>query len=71
MLMLSQALGTHNGVVHVLDHNGERIKSFRPHSASINDIQLDTYGEFVASAAMDGEPNSPLLWNVFLISNLL
>ena len=52
---LVQALGTHAGIIHVLDMQGERIKSVKPHSASILDISLDETGDFVATASMDGE----------------
>lgn len=41
-------------MVHVLDMKGTRIKSRRPHSATINDISIDSTGEFVATASMDG-----------------
>ncbi|KIP02254.1 hypothetical protein PHLGIDRAFT_130843 [Phlebiopsis gigantea 11061_1 CR5-6] len=49
------ALGTHAGIIHVLDMQGERIKSVKPHSASILDISLDETGDFVATASMDGQ----------------
>ncbi|KAL5487517.1 VPS41 [Sanghuangporus weigelae] len=49
------AMGTHNGIVHVLDYAGERVKSFRPHTASIIDMCFDTAGEFVATASIDGQ----------------
>lgn len=48
-------MGTHGGVVHVLDFHGNRVKSYRSHTASVNDICIDTEGEFVATAAADGE----------------
>lgn len=49
------ALGTHNGVVHIFDFAGKRIKSYRPHSSSVLDIVIDTTGDFVATASMDGQ----------------
>ncbi|KAJ8487764.1 hypothetical protein ONZ45_g14207 [Pleurotus djamor] len=49
------AIGTHNGLVHILDLTGTRIKSYKPHMASIVDITLDSTGEFVATASMDGQ----------------
>ncbi|KAG8963995.1 Vacuolar protein sorting-associated protein 41 [Tulasnella sp. 419] len=55
------ALGTHNGMVHILDLSGKKLKSYRPHSASINDIRIDSHNEFVATAAMDGH-NSFYYW---------
>ncbi|ORY38239.1 hypothetical protein BCR33DRAFT_741746 [Rhizoclosmatium globosum] len=49
------ALGTHWGVVHILDLSGNNVKRFECHSATINDICIDTAGEFVASASDDGK----------------
>ncbi|KAG8947639.1 Vacuolar protein sorting-associated protein 41 [Tulasnella sp. 424] len=49
------ALGTHNGVTHVMDFAGNRVKSYRSHRASINDIRIDASSEFVATASMDGQ----------------
>ncbi|KAF8885807.1 hypothetical protein BD779DRAFT_1532495 [Infundibulicybe gibba] len=49
------ALGTHGGIVHILDLAGKRIKSYKPHSASIVDISLDATADFVATASMDGQ----------------
>jgi len=49
-----QVLGTHAGIIHLLDSTGERIKSYKPHYASIVDISLDTNAEFVATASLDG-----------------
>ncbi|KZP04416.1 vacuolar protein sorting-associated protein 41 [Athelia psychrophila] len=49
------ALGTHNGFIHILDLKGTRIKSFKPHKASVLDIRLDATAEFVATASMDGQ----------------
>lgn len=37
-----QAMGTHAGIVHALDFSGNRVKSFRPHSASIIDLCVDS-----------------------------
>lgn len=37
-----------------MDEQGNRIKSFRAHSASVLDTQIDESSEFVASAGMDG-----------------
>lgn len=48
------ALGTHWGAVHILDFEGNVIKSFRNHSATVNDISIDKSDEFVASASDDG-----------------
>ncbi|EKM60081.1 uncharacterized protein PHACADRAFT_206282 [Phanerochaete carnosa HHB-10118-sp] len=49
------ALGAHSGIVHLLDMQGERTKSVKPHSASILDISLDETGDFIATASMDGQ----------------
>ncbi|KAN0061073.1 Vacuolar protein sorting-associated protein 41 [Thecaphora frezii] len=48
------ALGTHGGMVYILDVEGNLIKGFRSHTASILDIDIDSTCEFVASASMDG-----------------
>jgi len=50
------ALGTHWGVVHVLDHQGNTIreKEFRSHTTTVNQISVDMYGEYVASCSEDG-----------------
>ncbi|GAA6055511.1 hypothetical protein JCM3770_006297 [Rhodotorula araucariae] len=47
-------LGTHNGAVHVLSPEGLLFKRYRPHSAMINALSIDSTCEFVASASMDG-----------------
>ncbi|KAJ7265984.1 vacuolar protein sorting-associated protein 41 [Mycena haematopus] len=49
------ALGTHGGIVHILDLNGTRIKSYKPHMASIIDIAMDETAEYVATASIDGQ----------------
>ncbi|TIB33402.1 hypothetical protein E3P84_02192 [Wallemia ichthyophaga] len=49
------ALGTHSGYLHLLSHSGHRIKAFKPHSASIMDISLDTRHSFIATASVDGQ----------------
>ncbi|QRW16182.1 FMN-dependent alpha-hydroxy acid dehydrogenase [Rhizoctonia solani] len=48
-------LGTHSGIVHVLDLNGVRQRSYRPHTATITDMSVDTTGDFVATASIDGQ----------------
>ncbi|KAH7104664.1 vacuolar protein sorting-associated protein 41 [Auriculariales sp. MPI-PUGE-AT-0066] len=47
-------VGTHMGMVHILDLTGKVIKSYRPHSASVLDICVDSTGDFVATASVDG-----------------
>jgi hypothetical protein len=54
-LLCSQALGTHGGIVHILDLKGNRIKSYKPHQASVIDICMDVTADFVATASIDGE----------------
>ncbi|KAI0053795.1 vacuolar assembling protein VPS41 [Auriscalpium vulgare] len=49
------ALGTHSGIVHVLDLSGARVKSFKPHSASIVDMCMDSTGDFIGTASIDGQ----------------
>ncbi|GAA5949012.1 hypothetical protein JCM21900_003173 [Sporobolomyces salmonicolor] len=48
-------LGSHNGAIYVLNSEGVLLKTFRPHSAMVNDLSIDTLSEFVASASMDGK----------------
>ena len=52
--VLLQALGTHAGIIHILDITGKRIKSYKPHLASVVDISLDATADFVATASIDG-----------------
>ncbi|KAJ7062940.1 vacuolar assembling protein VPS41 [Mycena amicta] len=49
------AMGTHGGFVHVLDLTGKRIKSYKPHMASVIDICMDETAEWVATASLDGQ----------------
>ncbi|KAI8852801.1 hypothetical protein BC829DRAFT_360401 [Chytridium lagenaria] len=49
------ALGTHWGIIHILDLNGNDVKRFECHSATVNEISIDTNGEYVASASDDGK----------------
>ncbi|OCH94458.1 vacuolar protein sorting-associated protein 41 [Obba rivulosa] len=46
---------THGGKLHILDLNGQHIKSFSVHSASVNDISIDVTAEWVATASLDGQ----------------
>eukprot|EP01119_Soliformovum_irregulare_P019120 TRINITY_DN5998_c0_g1_i1.p1 TRINITY_DN5998_c0_g1~~TRINITY_DN5998_c0_g1_i1.p1 ORF type:complete len:882 (+),score=254.78 TRINITY_DN5998_c0_g1_i1:60-2705(+) len=48
-------LGTHWGFVFVLDFNGNEIKRFSRHSATINELSIDDTGEFIASCSDDGK----------------
>ncbi|KAJ4482441.1 hypothetical protein J3R30DRAFT_3854844, partial [Lentinula aciculospora] len=49
------ALGTHAGIVHLLDLSGGRIKSYKSHQASVVDICVDETSEFIATASIDGQ----------------
>ncbi|KAH9813238.1 hypothetical protein DFH28DRAFT_1222585 [Melampsora americana] len=40
-----EAIGTHNEVVHILNHETEIIKRFRPHSATIHEIKIEASNE--------------------------
>lgn len=51
----SQALGTEAGVLFLLDHDGAELRRFRLHTATINDISIDTSEEFIATSSLDGE----------------
>ncbi|KXJ11617.1 Vacuolar protein sorting-associated protein 41-like [Exaiptasia diaphana] len=50
------ALGTHYGVVHVMDHLGNNIRSkeFPSHTTAVNQISIDEKGDYVASCSDDG-----------------
>ncbi|ORX62542.1 vacuolar protein sorting-associated protein 41 [Hesseltinella vesiculosa] len=48
-------LGTHWGAVHVLDFEGNVVKSFQRHKATVNDISIDASDEYIASASDDGK----------------
>ncbi|KAI9513211.1 hypothetical protein F5148DRAFT_972283 [Russula earlei] len=49
------ALGSHNGFAHILDLTGQRIKTFKPHTASVVDMCFDTTTDFIGTASMDGQ----------------
>ncbi|TBU65241.1 vacuolar assembling protein VPS41 [Dichomitus squalens] len=49
------ALGTHGGKLHVLDLAGQPVKSFAAHTASILDISMDSTGDWIATASIDGQ----------------
>ena len=40
--------------MHVVDLTGKRLKSFKPHMASIVDVAMDPLGEFIGTASIDG-----------------
>jgi hypothetical protein len=47
-------MGTHWGAVHILDFDGNLIKSWQNHSATVNDISIDNAEDYVATASDDG-----------------
>ncbi|KAI8813292.1 hypothetical protein BJ742DRAFT_746816 [Cladochytrium replicatum] len=49
------ALGTHGGIVHILDINGNDTRRFECHSATVHELCIDNTGEYVASASDDGK----------------
>ncbi|CAB4043512.1 vacuolar sorting-associated 41 homolog, partial [Paramuricea clavata] len=50
------ALGTHFGIVHILDHQGNHIinKEFPSHTTTVNQISIDNNGDYIASCSDDG-----------------
>lgn len=48
-------LGTHWGAVYLLDFNGNEIRRFSCHSATVNELAIDDTGEFIASCSDDGK----------------
>ncbi|KAK8934221.1 hypothetical protein KSP39_PZI014871 [Platanthera zijinensis] len=48
------ALGTHDGTVHILDFQGNQVKEFSAHTATVNDLCFDSEGEYVSSCSDDG-----------------
>lgn len=49
------AIGTHSGMLHILELSGQLIKSFQVHSAAVMDISMDETAEWVATASIDGQ----------------
>ncbi|KAL2623253.1 hypothetical protein R1flu_003458 [Riccia fluitans] len=48
------ALGTHEGTVYLLDYQGNEVKRFAAHSATVNELSFDAEGEFIGSCSDDG-----------------
>ncbi|XP_077247070.1 vacuolar protein sorting 41 [Tasmannia lanceolata] len=48
------ALGTHDGTVHILDFQGNQVKEFSAHTATVNDLSFDREGEYIGSCSDDG-----------------
>jgi len=49
------ALGTHYGLVYVLDFQGHIIRRFAQHQATVNELCIDVTGEYVSSCGNDGK----------------
>ncbi|CAG9814950.1 unnamed protein product [Phaedon cochleariae] len=49
-------LGSHWGVIHILDHQGNSIegKELKAHTVSVNQISIDSNGEFIGTCSDDG-----------------
>ncbi|CCG84360.1 protein of unknown function [Taphrina deformans PYCC 5710] len=47
-------IGSHKGIVYILDLKGNLIKKYRAHSAAIAAVSTDKYGSTVVSAGIDG-----------------
>lgn len=47
-------MGTHWGVVHIMDFEGNENQKFQAHQATVNDLSVDQEGEYIASASDDG-----------------
>jgi hypothetical protein len=60
-------MGTHAGIIHILDLTGKRIQSYKPHMASVVDISLDATTDFVATASIDGG-RSPSLFPISILT---
>nr|XP_012139386.1 PREDICTED: vacuolar protein sorting-associated protein 41 homolog isoform X3 [Megachile rotundata] len=50
-------LGSHWGMIHLLDHQGNNIesKSLQAHTVAVNQISIDYNGDFIASCSDDGK----------------
>lgn len=47
-------LGSHSGLVYILNLKGEEIKRYRGHTAAVSGVSIDKDGMTVASASIDG-----------------
>ncbi|KAI9591225.1 hypothetical protein BDF19DRAFT_455828 [Syncephalis fuscata] len=47
-------IGTHWGMVHIMDFTGNEVKKYRAHAATVQSLSIDQAGEYVASASDDG-----------------
>ncbi|CAN7997626.1 unnamed protein product [Ixodes hexagonus] len=49
------ALGMHSGVIHILDHQGNKSKELRLHNQTVHQISIDEKGDHLASCSSDGK----------------
>lgn len=49
-------MGSHSGIIYILDHQGNSIKGkeLKAHSVSVNQISIDQNGEYIATCSDDG-----------------
>ncbi|KAL1502552.1 hypothetical protein ABEB36_007677 [Hypothenemus hampei] len=47
-------IGSHSGVIYVLDHEGNENQKLKAHSVSVNQISIDNNGEYIATCSDDG-----------------
>lgn len=47
-------LGSHNGLVYILNLQGAEVRKYRAHSAAVSGVSIDKDGAIVASASIDG-----------------
>lgn len=57
-------IGTNWGRIHVLDHQGNKVKEFSPHSNPVTMLDMDDNGDYVASCSHDRKvsPQSSFLY---------
>lgn len=50
-------MGSHWGMIHLLDHQGNNVKSktLQAHTVAVNQISIDDNGDFIASCSDDGK----------------
>lgn len=48
-------LGTNDGTVTILDFNGNKTESFRPHTNPITELSIDSTGEYVGCCSINGK----------------
>jgi WD40 repeat protein len=53
-LILTQAIGSHNGKIYLFDLKGNEIKRVKAHTASVSDLSIDKTSEYLASSSIEG-----------------